>query len=55
MGTQVLDDDGRLLVDLAHPGAQAVVAHGGFGGAGNRRFATPTHQAPRLAELGTAG
>ena len=55
VGTQVLDDDGRLLVDLAHPGAQAVLAHGGFGGAGNKRFATPTHQTPRLAELGTPG
>ena len=55
VGTQVLDDDGRLLADLAHPGAKAVVAHGGFGGAGNKRFATPTHQTPRLAELGTPG
>jgi GTPase len=55
VGTQVLDEDGRLLADLAHPGARAVVAHGGFGGAGNKRFATPTHQAPRLAELGTPG
>jgi GTPase len=55
VGTQVLDQDGRLLADLAHPGARAVVAHGGFGGAGNKRFATPTHQAPRLAELGTPG
>jgi GTP-binding protein len=55
VGTQVLDEDGRLLVDLAHPGARAVVAHGGFGGAGNKRFATPTHQTPRLAELGTPG
>jgi GTP-binding protein len=55
VGTQVLDEDGRLLADLAHGGAQAVVAHGGRGGAGNRRFATPTHQAPRLAELGSVG
>jgi GTPase len=55
VGTQVLDEDGRLLADLAHPGATAVVAHGGFGGAGNKRFATPTHQAPRLAELGAPG
>jgi GTP-binding protein len=55
VGTQVLDEDGRLLVDLAHAGARAVVAHGGRGGAGNRRFATPTHQAPRLAELGSVG
>ena len=55
VGTQVLDEEGRLLVDLSHPGARAVVAHGGFGGAGNKRFATPTHQTPRLAELGTLG
>jgi GTPase len=55
VGTQVLDEDGRLLADLAHAGARAVVAHGGRGGAGNRRFATPTQQAPRLAELGSVG
>jgi GTPase len=55
VGTQVFDEEGRLLADLAHGGARAVVAHGGRGGAGNRRFATPTHQAPRLAELGAVG
>jgi GTP-binding protein len=55
IGTQVLDEDERLLADLAHPRARVVVAHGGRGGAGNRRFATPTHQAPRLAELGAVG
>jgi GTP-binding protein len=55
VGTQVLDEDGRLLADLAHPGSRLVAAHGGHGGAGNRRFASPTHQAPRLAELGSVG
>ena len=55
VGTQVFDDTGRLLGDLAHPGARAVVARGGRGGAGNRRFASPTHQAPRIAEVGEAG
>ena len=55
VGTQVFDDTGRLLGDLAHPGARAVVARGGRGGAGNRRFASPTHQAPRIAEVGETG
>jgi GTP-binding protein len=54
-GTQVFDEEGRLLADLAHPNARVTVAHGGAGGAGNRRFATPTHQAPRLAEVGLRG
>jgi GTP-binding protein len=55
VGTQVLDHEARLLVDLAHPGARAVVARGGPGGAGNRRFARPTQQAPRIAEVGWPG
>jgi GTPase len=55
VGTQVLDEEGGLLVDLAHSGARAVVARGGPGGAGNRRFARPTQQAPRIAEVGWPG
>src|SRR3954471_11964346 len=55
VGTQVLDEEERLLVDLAHPGARAVVARGGIGGAGNRRFTRPTQQAPRIAEVGLPG
>ena len=55
VGTQVLDEEGRLLVDLAHPGARAVIARGGPGGAGNRRFARPTQQTPRIAEVGWPG
>ena len=55
VGTQVFDVEGRLLADLAHPGARMAVAHGGIGGAGNRRFATATHQAPRVAEVGLGG
>jgi GTPase len=55
VGTQVLDEGGNLIQDLAAPGARAFVARGGSGGRGNARFATPTRQAPRFAETGAPG
>src|SRR5947207_1057631 len=54
-GTQVFDADEQLVADLAHSGARAVLARGGSGGRGNRRFATSTRQAPRFAETGLPG
>ena len=53
-GTQVTLADGTVH-DLVAPGQRAVVARGGAGGRGNKRFAGPTHQSPRFAERGLPG
>jgi GTP-binding protein len=55
VGTQVLDEEERLIADLAHSGARVVVAKGGGGGRGNKNFASPTRQTPRFAEVGWPG
>ena len=53
-GTQATAVDGSRI-DLVTPGQRAVVARGGRGGHGNRRFTTSTRQTPRFAEKGSAG
>jgi GTPase len=55
VGTQVFDEDGQLIADLASPTARVVAARGGVAGRGNKRFATPTRRTPRFAETGLPG
>jgi len=55
-GTIIRDaDTGEVLWDLVKEGERAVVARGGRGGKGNQHYATPTNQAPRIAEDGRRG
>ena len=55
-GTVVYDADmDELLGDLVEDGQRLLVAQGGRGGRGNTAFATPTNQAPRVAEHGEPG
>ncbi len=54
-GTEVLVEADGTMHDLLSAGQRALVARGGSGGRGNKRFAAATHQTPRFAERGLAG
>ena len=55
VGTLALDQDGGLIADLEHPGAESIVARGGSGGRGNVHFKSSTKHAPDYAEQGIKG
>jgi GTP-binding protein len=56
VGTVVHDgESGETLGEVLTPGQRLLVARGGRGGLGNTHFATPTYQAPRIAEKGEPG
>jgi GTP-binding protein len=54
-GTVVEDPERGARWDLTQSGQHAVVARGGQGGRGNKRFAHSTRQTPRFAEKGLPG
>src|SRR4051794_4657370 len=54
-GTVAEDADRGTRWDLLEPGQRAIVARGGAGGRGNKAFAGPTRQTPRMAERGLPG
>ncbi|MDT8377776.1 MAG: GTPase ObgE [Desulfotignum sp.] len=55
-GTLIRDADTNLsIVDLTSEGKEYVIAEGGKGGRGNKRFATSTNRAPRYSQPGLPG
>lgn len=55
-GTTVRDaETGKVITDLVENGQEYIVAHGGRGGRGNIRFATPKNPAPEISENGEPG
>ena len=55
-GTVISDvSTGSILKDMVEPDETFVIAIGGRGGQGNKKFATSTHRTPRFAQPGEEG
>ncbi len=55
-GTLVMDaETSEIIADLTDPDKEFIVAQGGKGGRGNKRFATSTNRVPRYAQPGIPG
>lgn len=53
VGTIVKDiSSGKIIADMNISGKTRIVLHGGRGGKGNARFATPTKQSPKFSQPG---
>jgi len=48
-------DTNEIIVDLTHTTDEYIIAHGGMGGRGNKRFASSTNRAPRYSQPGIPG
>lgn len=48
-------DTNEIIVDLTHTKDEYIIAHGGMGGRGNKRFASSTNRAPRYSQPGIPG
>ena len=48
-------DTQEIITDLTRAGTDIIIAHGGKGGRGNKRFATATNRAPRHHQPGIPG
>ena len=56
MGTVVTDaETGEVLQDFVQDGETCILAKGGRGGQGNKRFATSTNRSPKMAQPGERG